>query len=107
MQRASHWIVRSFCAAFLALIALASTSFAATKPAPPPPPPPPPAEPTPPSPPPLALDRIRAGQKVVIGYRTDAAPMSSRDASGNAVGYSVAVCRKVADALKTELGLAS
>jgi polar amino acid transport system substrate-binding protein len=113
MQCGSHWTIRSIhtahsvCAALcVAVIALASPSFAATKPAPPPPPPPP-AEPTPPPPPALALDRIRAGGKLVIGYRTDAAPMSSRDTSGNATGYSVAVCRKVADALKTELGLSS
>ena len=43
----------------------------------------------------------------MLGYRTDAAPMSSRDASGQPAGYSVALCGKVADALKAELSLPS
>lgn len=100
--------VRSLCAALgiACVVFLASTpTHAASKPAAPPPPPPPPAEAVPPPPPVLALDRIRASGKLTIGYRADAAPMSSRDASGNAAGYSIAVCRKVVDALKTQLAV--
>jgi ABC-type amino acid transport substrate-binding protein len=53
------------------------------------------------------LDRIKAARKIVLGYRADAAPMSSRDSSGHPVGFSVALCGKVADALKNELSLPS
>jgi ABC-type amino acid transport substrate-binding protein len=55
--------------------------------------------------PPIAtLDRIKSAGRIVFGYRADAAPMSSRDASGQPVGYSIALCSKVADALKQNLG---
>ncbi len=50
---------------------------------------------------------IRSTGKIVLGYRPDAAPMSYRDASGKPTGYSVALCSKVADALKRELSLPS
>jgi ABC-type amino acid transport substrate-binding protein len=66
------------------------------------------SEPAPPvvtAPPAAALDRIRSTGRLVLGYRADAAPMSSRDASGQPAGYSVALCGKVADAIKRELGL--
>jgi ABC-type amino acid transport substrate-binding protein len=53
------------------------------------------------------LDRIRSAGRLVLGYRADAAPMSSRDPSGQPAGYSVALCNKVADALKDELSLPS
>ena len=62
---------------------------------------------TEPAPPTATLDRIRSAGKIVLGYRADAAPMSSRDASGQPVGYSIALCSKVADALKQELRLPS
>ncbi len=54
-----------------------------------------------------ALGRIRSTGKIVLGYRPDAAPMSSRDASGQPVGYSVTLCSKVADALESQLSLPS
>jgi len=54
-----------------------------------------------------ALDRIRASGKLVLGYRTDARPMSYQDASGQAAGYAVALCQKVADGLKSSLGLST
>jgi polar amino acid transport system substrate-binding protein len=41
----------------------------------------------------------------VLGYRTDAAPMSSRDAAGKPAGYSVELCGKVAEALKRDLAI--
>jgi len=53
------------------------------------------------------LERIKGAGKIVLGYRPDAAPMSYRDASGQPAGYSVALCNKVADALKRDLSLSS
>jgi polar amino acid transport system substrate-binding protein len=53
------------------------------------------------------LDRIRQNGKVMLGYRADAQPFSYRDESGNAAGYSVALCQAIADRLKTDLGLAN
>jgi polar amino acid transport system substrate-binding protein len=53
------------------------------------------------------LDRIRQNEKVMLGYRADAQPFSYRDDSGNATGYSVALCQGIADGLKTDLGLAN
>ncbi len=54
-----------------------------------------------------ALDRIRQSGKVMLGYRADAQPFSYRDESGNAAGYSVALCQSIADGLKADLGLAN
>ncbi len=51
------------------------------------------------------LARIRQAGKVKFGYRVDAQPFSFKDESGNPAGYSVAMCMKVADAIKTELSL--
>ena len=53
------------------------------------------------------LERIRSTGKIVLGYRPDAAPMSYRDASGQPGRYSVTLCNKVADAMKSELSLSS
>jgi ABC-type amino acid transport substrate-binding protein len=50
------------------------------------------------------LDRVRAQGKLVLGYYTDAQPMSYRDPSGNPAGFAVTLCRQVVDAVKTELG---
>src|ERR1700692_2645413 len=51
------------------------------------------------------LDRIKETGKITLGYRTDAQPFSYRDPSGAAAGYSTALCRKIADPVKGELGL--
>ena len=51
------------------------------------------------------LDGVRARGKLVLGYYPDAQPMSYRDRSGNPAGYAVALCRQVADEVKTELGV--
>jgi len=51
------------------------------------------------------LDRVRATGRLVLGYYTQTQPMSYRDPSGNAAGYSVMLCQKVADEVKAELGL--
>src|SRR5262249_30799466 len=53
------------------------------------------------------LDRIRQTGKLTLGYRADARPFSYRDASGEAAGYSVALCHNIADQVKVELSLAS
>jgi ABC-type amino acid transport substrate-binding protein len=52
------------------------------------------------------LDQIKAGARIRLGYRADARPLSYKDESGKPAGYSVALCQKIADAAKTELGLA-
>jgi ABC-type amino acid transport substrate-binding protein len=53
------------------------------------------------------LDKIRQSGKLALGYRADAQPFSYRDVSGNAAGYSVALCQAIADGLKGDLGLAN
>lgn len=53
------------------------------------------------------LERVRATGSIRFGYRTDAQPFSYRDDSGAAAGYTVALCAKVADRVKAELGLAT
>lgn len=51
------------------------------------------------------LDRVRAKGKLVLGYYTDAQPMSYRDPSGHVAGYAVTLCQKIADEVKAELGV--
>ncbi len=51
------------------------------------------------------LDRVREAAKLTLGYRADARPFSYRDESGNAAGYSVTLCQRIADEVKAELGL--
>ena len=53
------------------------------------------------------LDRVKQAGKLKLGYRTDARPFSYRDESGKAAGYSVALCEKIAEQVKAELGLSS
>jgi ABC-type amino acid transport substrate-binding protein len=53
------------------------------------------------------IERIKAAGKIVLGYRSGAAPFSSRDSAGRPVGYSVALCAEVAAALGRQLGLSS
>ncbi len=93
----------------MAMVAIAVPGYAATKPAAAATAAPVVAEPAPvPAPAPTTtLDRIRSSGRIVLGYRTDAAPMSSRDASGKPVGYSVELCGKVADALKRDLAMSA
>ncbi len=51
------------------------------------------------------LDQIKGSGKLRLGYRTDARPFSYRDESGNAAGYSVVLCQRIAEQVKAELGL--
>jgi ABC-type amino acid transport substrate-binding protein len=53
------------------------------------------------------LDRIKTNGTLRLGYVDGVRPFSYRDASGNAEGYAVALCRKVADAVKAQLALPS
>jgi polar amino acid transport system substrate-binding protein len=50
------------------------------------------------------LDRVREAGKLMLGYRTDAPPFSSESAPGKPDGYSIGLCQKVADEVKTEVG---
>ena len=51
------------------------------------------------------LGQIRKSGEIRLGYRTDAPPMSFNDANGQAAGYSVELCRRIATAVKDELKL--
>jgi ABC-type amino acid transport substrate-binding protein len=51
------------------------------------------------------LSRIKSTGRLTLGYRTDARPFSYTDDSGMPAGYSVALCGKVADEAKRDLGL--
>jgi ABC-type amino acid transport substrate-binding protein len=51
------------------------------------------------------LDRVRETGKLTIGYRTDARPFSYQDESGTADGYAVALCKEIAEQIKSEKGL--
>jgi putrescine:ornithine antiporter len=50
-------------------------------------------------------ERIKQSGRIRFGYYTDARPFSYRDAGGAAQGYSVALCDRVAEGIKEELGL--
>jgi polar amino acid transport system substrate-binding protein len=50
------------------------------------------------------LEKARDSGKLTLGYRADARPFSYND-GGKPAGYSVALCQKVADAVKSELKL--
>jgi glutamate/aspartate transport system substrate-binding protein len=53
------------------------------------------------------LGQIRKSGEIRLGYRIDAPPMSYTDANGQAAGYSVELCRRIATAVKDELKLAN
>lgn len=53
------------------------------------------------------LDRVKQAGKLNLGYRADAQPFSYKDASGNADGYAVQLCKDVADKLKADLGVSN
>ncbi|WP_306752338.1 amino acid ABC transporter substrate-binding protein [Paracoccus actinidiae] len=50
------------------------------------------------------LERIQAANKIVLGFETDARPFSFDD-SGKPAGFSVALCNKVVDEVKSTLNL--
>ena len=49
------------------------------------------------------LDRIRDAGRIRFGYLADARPFSFRNDAGAPDGYAVALCQRIADALKTQL----
>jgi ABC-type amino acid transport substrate-binding protein len=51
------------------------------------------------------LERVRETGKLRLGHRADAEPFSYQSESGGGAGYSMVLCRKVADAIKAELSL--
>lgn len=51
------------------------------------------------------LDRLRETGEIRLGYRLDALPLSYADDGGLPSGYTVEVCKAVAEALKTRLEL--
>ena len=51
------------------------------------------------------LDTIRSRGLLIIGYRPDAPPFSSVDNLNRAQGYSIDLCNRIADAVKTKLGM--
>jgi ABC-type amino acid transport substrate-binding protein len=53
---------------------------------------------------PGTLDKIAKSGEFLIGYRTDASPLSYENAEGEPSGYSVDFCRRIAAAVKAHLG---
>ena len=53
------------------------------------------------------LDRVKETGKLTLGYRTDARPFSYQDESGTADGYAVALCKEIAEQIKSEQGLST
>ena len=51
------------------------------------------------------LDQIRKSGEIRVGYRTDARPLSFNDSSGQAAGYSVELCKRIAVAVNEHLKL--
>jgi ABC-type amino acid transport substrate-binding protein len=53
-----------------------------------------------------SLGRIGQSQTLKLGYREDAKPFSFKGADGSPAGYSVALCKRVANSLQSQLRLA-
>ncbi|MGF1560714.1 MAG: amino acid ABC transporter substrate-binding protein [Geminicoccaceae bacterium] len=51
------------------------------------------------------LERIESTQTFKLGYREDAKPFSFADANGEPAGYSVDLCREVANEAASQLGI--
>ena len=51
------------------------------------------------------LDRVRETGKLILGYEPMRGRSSYADEAGKPSGYAVALCEKVADEVKAELGL--
>ena len=51
------------------------------------------------------LDRIQRSGTINLGFRTDDVPFSYRDDTGHAAGYAVALCKKIAEEVKSDLRL--
>lgn len=53
------------------------------------------------------FDKVRESGRLVIGYDDDARPVSHNDASGKPAGYAIDVCRRVGEAVRADLKLAT
>ena len=53
------------------------------------------------------LDKIAKTGVFKVGFRMDAKPLSFLDPDGNAAGYAVDICRRIATAIRVHLGLDS
>jgi ABC-type amino acid transport substrate-binding protein len=53
------------------------------------------------------LSRIKNTGRLTLGYRADARPFSYTDDSGLPAGYSIALCQKISDETKRDLGLST
>ncbi len=53
------------------------------------------------------IDRIKAKGRIVLAHRESSVPFSYLDAGGKPVGYAVDLCRRLAEAVRQKLGLAS
>lgn len=51
------------------------------------------------------LDRVAETGELRVGFVPDAAPLSFLDEEGNAAGYSIELCRRIASATRDHLGL--
>ncbi len=51
------------------------------------------------------LDKVRDSGKITLGFRADTRPFAFTDDAGKPAGFSVALCQKIADAVKAELKL--
>ena len=51
------------------------------------------------------LKKVQDSGSITLGYRESSVPFSYLDAAGKPTGYAYAVCNRVADAVKKELGL--
>jgi len=49
------------------------------------------------------LDKIKDSARITLGYVADMRPFAYADAGGKPAGYAIALCNKVADALKAQL----
>ena len=53
------------------------------------------------------LKKVQETGSITLGYRESSVPFSYLNADGKPVGYAFTVCQRVADAVKSELGLKS
>jgi putrescine:ornithine antiporter len=54
-----------------------------------------------------SLARIKQSGTINLGYFDGGQPFSYKDANGRPTGYTIALCEKIADQVKTDLGLAA
>ena len=51
------------------------------------------------------LEQVAETKQLRIGHREDAPPFSFKTSTGEVAGYTIELCRRIADDLKAELGL--